>query len=325
MHGTAWQRAPRSRSSRRSKPGPAASRGFVMVSTWVSTWEPSARAGSGCFQRSPGVVAGDRRLGHPSDTRGDASTEPRRPEGAGEDAGHPREPEAGRASHAPGRAQGASPQAFQVHHDERPRPAGRGQPARPKLRGDRPEPEVGGRHDGAAHRERQALPRRRARPVLEVRRRLGAVAGERPAPHDRCARDGHQAALPRCRPAPPLGPGVHLCQRGLPTGPRRARPRLQHEPARQPVRQRRDGGLELDVQGRVRRALPEQRGRQYRGLRLHRGVLQPEAATLGHRLRESGRVRGDVHGEEGSVSNCPPNRIKPIPVAFVTAAAPPRP
>ena len=78
---------------------------------------------------------------------------------------------------------------------------------------------------------------------------------------------------PGGRPAAPLGPGLHLCQRGLPSDPRRARHHLQHEPARRLLRQRRHGELLLDGQERAGRSLRQLQRGQDGVVRLHRGVL----------------------------------------------------
>ena len=70
-----------------------------------------------------------------------------------------------------------------------------------------------------------------------------------------------------------LRPGLHLRERGLPGPPCGARHRLQHEPARQLLRQCRDGELLLDGQERARRALRQPRRREDGVVRLHRSVL----------------------------------------------------
>ena len=55
---------------------------------------------------------------------------------------------------------------------------------------------------------------------------------------------------------------------------------LQHEPPRQLPRQRRHGELELHPQERAGRALRDVRRREGAALRLHRGLLQPEAQAF---------------------------------------------
>ena len=138
------------------------------------------------------------------------------------------------------------------------------QPVAPNLlarqfEADGAKPTLGRRHHRAARGQRQALPGRRPRPVLALRRRLGAERGQRSAPHAQSAGHGAAAALSRGRTAPSLGPGQHVRERGLPERPRRARHHLQHEPARQLLRQRRDGELVLDVEDRARRTLRQPR------------------------------------------------------------------
>ena len=64
---------------------------------------------------------------------------------------------------------------------------------------------------------------------------------------------------PDDRPAPSLRPGQHVRERGLPGAPRRARHHLQHEPARQLLRQRGDGELLLDGEDGARRSLRQLR------------------------------------------------------------------
>ncbi len=75
--------------------------------------------------------------------------------------------------------------------------------------------------------------------------------------------------------APPFRPGQHLHERGLPESASRPRHHVQHEPTRKLLRQRRDGELVLDLQGRARGDLRIHPPRQGPGVRLHRGVLQP--------------------------------------------------
>ena len=81
----------------------------------------------------------------------------------------------------------------------------------------RAQPALGRRHDRAADAERrQVVPGGHYRPVLPVRRGLGAERGQRPAPHPQGARHGAPPAVPRRRAAAPLRPGLDLRERGLP-------------------------------------------------------------------------------------------------------------
>ena len=57
----------------------------------------------------------------------------------------------------------------------------------------------------------------------------------------------------------------------------------------------------LDAQVRAGRAVRDERGGQGAAVRLHRGVPQPAAAPLGHRLRQPGPVRAGSTGEAGGV------------------------
>ncbi len=71
------------------------------------------------------------------------------------------------------------PEAVQVHDDERPRSAGRGESAGSAVHGRGAESAVGRRHDRVRdRRERQAVPGRDPRSVLAVRRRLGGQRGQ---------------------------------------------------------------------------------------------------------------------------------------------------
>ena len=140
-------------------------------------------------------------------------------------------------------------EAVQGHDDERSRSAGRGQSARPAVHGRRGPNQrwVGDTTEFVIGEQRQALSGGDPRSVLAVRRRLGRQRRQRSAPDDQGARDGAEAAVSRRRPAASLRPGLHVRERGLPGGARRARHHLQHEPSRQLLRQRRDGELLLDA------------------------------------------------------------------------------
>jgi hypothetical protein len=82
---------------------------------------------------------------------------------------------------------------------------------------DGPESAVGRRHHRVRHRrERQAVPGGDPRSVLAVHRGLGGQRGQRSAPDDPGPRDGSQAAVSGRGAAAPLGPGLHLRERGLP-------------------------------------------------------------------------------------------------------------
>ena len=76
---------------------------------------------------------------------------------------------------------------------------------------------------------------------------------------------------------------------------------LQHESARQLLRQCGDGELLQQPQAGTRRAVRDARLGQGPAVRSHRGVLQPAAASLGSRLRESGRAREGSTVEVGGV------------------------
>ena len=86
-------------------------------------------------------------------------------------------------------------------------------------------------HDRVCHRlERQALSRRRPRPVLAVCGRLGRERRQRSPPDHQGAGDGAETTVPGDRPVAPLRPGLHVRERGLPGAPGCTRDRLQHEP-----------------------------------------------------------------------------------------------
>ena len=108
-----------------------------------------------------------------------------------------------------------------------------------------------------------------------------------------------EASVPRRRPASSLRPGQPVRQRGLP---RSSAPRhhVQHEPARQLLRQRRDGELVLDTQDRARRAFRDSSRGEGKALRLHRGLLQPATPPLVAGLRQSGRVRKGFASTSGN-------------------------
>ena len=85
-------------------------------------------------------------------------------------------------------------------------------------------------HDRVCHRlERQALSRRRPRPVLAVCGRLGRERRQRSPPDHQGAGDGTETTVPGDRPVAPLRPGLHVRERGLPGAPGCARDRLQHD------------------------------------------------------------------------------------------------
>ena len=95
----------------------------------------------------------------------------------------------------------------------------------------RTESALGRGHDRVCHRlERQALSRRRPRPVLAVCGRLGRERRQRSPPDHQGAGDGTETTVPGDRPVAPLRPGLHVRERGLPGAPGWARDRLQHEP-----------------------------------------------------------------------------------------------
>ena len=67
---------------------------------------------------------------------------------------------------------------------------------------------------------------------------------------------------PDTGPAAPLGPGLHVRERGLPEGAHGPRHHVQHEPPRQLLRQRRDGELLLDGEERARAIASRASGRR---------------------------------------------------------------
>ena len=116
----------------------------------------------------------------------------------------------------------------------RSRSAGRAESARPPVHGGEAESALGRGHDRVRHRgERQAIPGRDPRPVLAIHSRLGRQSGQQPAPGDPGARTGIEAPVPRCRAALPLGSGLYVRERGLPSDPRGTGHHVQHEPPRQ--------------------------------------------------------------------------------------------
>ena len=82
-------------------------------------------------------------------------------------------------------------------------------------------------------------------------------------------------------------------ERVVPAAARRSRHHLQHEPQRQRVGQLGDGELLLEPQDRAGEpaAVPDPRGGPRRRVRLHRAVLQSQAATLNVAVPEPGGVR----------------------------------
>jgi transposase InsO family protein len=164
---------------------------------------------------------------------------------------------------------------------------------------------LGVRHHVPLDARGLAVPRCDPRPVLAPRRRLG-IARPHHAP-TRCRRtdQGPAAppAAPRARAA--LRPRQPVRERRLPGDARGPRRRVQHEPARQLLGQRRRRELLLDAQDRTRprRGLDHAR-RGPRGRRRVRGdLLQHAAAALCPRLRQSGCVRAPTLGEAGGVIN----------------------
>ncbi len=108
----------------------------------------------------------------------------------------PREPQACDSVDAGGRTASAGPETLQMHDDERSRPAGRGESARPAVHGRRTESALGRRHHGVRHRrEWEAVSGGDPRPVLAVHRGLGGQRRQRPAPDAEGPRHGGEAAL----------------------------------------------------------------------------------------------------------------------------------
>ena len=164
---------------------------------------------------------------------------------------------------------------FKVHDDERSRSAGGGQSARPAVRGGGAESAVGRRHDRVRHRRAAASCISRPSSICSRGSSSGWAVS---AVNDRhlTIKALDMALKRRCpdaRPAASLRSGLHVRERGLPGRPRGARHHLQHEPARQLLRQRRDGELLLDREERARRALRQLRRGQDGVVRLHRSVL----------------------------------------------------
>ena len=96
------------------------------------------------------------------------------------------------------------------------RPAGGRESPRPAIRSRRTESALGRGHDRVCHRlERQALSRRRPRPVLAVCGRLGRERRQRSPPDHQGAGDGTETTVPGDRPVAPLRPGLHVRERGL--------------------------------------------------------------------------------------------------------------
>ena len=159
---------------------------------------------------------------------------------------------------------------------------------------------------------------------------------------------GAAAALPGGRVAPPLGPRLHVCQRGLPGDPRRTRHHLQHEPSRRLLRQCGDGKLLLDGQERARRSLrpasakPRWRCSTTSRCSITSGVVIQRSARSArqllndvpplpddhwgrlvaappHRLTMTGpppsarqfSASAVTRGTDPSYLTCPPNRIRP--------------
>ena len=95
------------------------------------------------------------------------------------------------------RPEGAPPQTVHGDHDERSRPAGGRESPRPAVRSRRTESALGRGHDRVCHRlERQALSRRRPRPVLAVCGRLGRERRQRSPPDHQGAGDGTERRCP---------------------------------------------------------------------------------------------------------------------------------
>ena len=141
--------------------------------------------------------------------------------------------------------QGAGPEAVQVHDDERSRPAGRGESARPAVHGRR-------RRISAGSATRRSSSSARAASCIWRRSSIcsrGSSSGWAvSAVNDRhLTLKALEMALKRRCPeaglAASLRPGLHVRQRGLPTDARCARDHLQHEPPRQLLRQRGDGSF----------------------------------------------------------------------------------
>ena len=117
---------------------------------------------------------------------------------------------------------------------------------------------------------------------------------------------------PGRRPAPPLRPGLHLRERGLPEGARGARHHLQHEPPRQLLRQRGDGELVLDAEVRARRALREPRPGQ--GASSSTTSRCSTTSSAGTRRWATWRVRAGL-SNGGKLTS----ELQSVPTAFQTA------
>jgi hypothetical protein len=96
---------------------------------------------------------------------------------------------------------------------------------------------------------------------------------QRSAPDVEGVADGRKAAVSRRGVAAPLGPGLHVRERGLPAEARGPRDHLLDEPPGQLLRQRCDGSVLLVTQERARRSLRQLRRGENGVVRLHRSVL----------------------------------------------------
>lgn len=126
---------------------------------------------------------------------------------------------------------------------QRPRPPLRDAGSRHRL-GDRPHVSLDARG--------LAVPRGDSGSLLAADRRLGSERTDHAPARARRAHDGPNASSPGPRPRPSLGSRESVCQSVLPTPARGARDRLQHEPARRLLGQRRRRELLLDAQARTR-------------------------------------------------------------------------
>jgi hypothetical protein len=107
--------------------------------------------------------------------------------------------------------------------------------------------------------ERQALSGRHPRSVLTVCRRPGRERRQRSARDDQSARHGAEVTVSRRRPSCITVTRLHVRERGLSSGARSAWHPLRHKPARQLLRQRRDGELLLERKERSGRPLRQLR------------------------------------------------------------------
>jgi hypothetical protein len=147
---------------------------------------------------------------------------------------------------APARASDGSRGALQGGHCR--------QRAGPAVRGERAQPEVGGRLHLYLDGRRLALCRCRHRSVFAARGRLVDAGHDGGATGDRRVAHGDLAARTSRRPAASFRSRQPLHQRAIPAAHGGARRSVQHEPVRQCLGQRHDGELLLDPENRADRA-----------------------------------------------------------------------